>query len=41
MLKNTLTASVLLFTALLSVSLTATAFPPDPETGKPPLALTR
>ncbi|HEX3685661.1 MAG TPA: hypothetical protein VHU83_24210 [Bryobacteraceae bacterium] len=41
MFKNKLAASVLLFTALLSVSLAAKAFPPDPEPGIPPLALTR
>jgi len=40
MFKNTL-ASVLLFFALLSISATAKADPPDPVPPTPPLALTR
>jgi hypothetical protein len=39
MLKNSLTASVLLFIGLLSVPLAATATPPEPMPNKPPLAL--
>lgn len=38
MFRNTLAASLVLFSALLSVSLSAQAVPPEPSSGKPPLA---
>ncbi|HEX3685850.1 MAG TPA: hypothetical protein VHU83_25190 [Bryobacteraceae bacterium] len=40
-MKNTLAASLLLFTALLSVSSAAKAVPPDPLPGTPPLTTVR
>jgi hypothetical protein len=39
MFRNTLAASLVLFSALLSVSLAAKATPPNPLPGTPPLAM--
>jgi hypothetical protein len=39
MFRNTLTASLVLFVALLSISLSAKATPPDPQGPNPPLAM--
>jgi hypothetical protein len=41
MFRNTVTASLLLFIALVSVSLSAKATPPEPLPNTPPLALVR
>jgi hypothetical protein len=39
MFRNTLAASLVLFGALLSVSLSAKAVPPNPSGPNPPLAM--
>ena len=39
MFRNTLMAGLLLFSALLSISLAAKATPPNPLPGTPPLAV--
>lgn len=37
MFRNTLAASLVLFSALLSISLSAQATPPEPQGGNPPV----
>ena len=41
MFRNTLAFSLALFIALLSVSLSAKAVPPEPQGGNPPLVIAR
>lgn len=41
MFRNPLTASLVLFGALLSLSLSVKATPPDPQPGTPPLAIVK